>query len=67
MLRGDMFAMLSVCQSMSYVSSAKQSRVIRVGICEMLNRTQNIMSADETIPYFRGWQDDLIIDKCLNN
>lgn len=67
MLRADMFSMLSVCQSMNYMDSHKMSRKIRKGILEMVKRSQDVNKLDETIPFFKGWEDNLILDKVINN
>lgn len=55
MLRADVFSMLSVCQSINVADSYRMSRVIRRGLLAMLQKSQDITSADETIPYFKGW------------
>ena len=67
MLRADIFSMLSVCHSFKISDSFKMARIIRKGLVAMLQKTQDISSADEIIPFFKGWQKQLIIDKCKRN
>lgn len=67
MLRCDLFMMLAVCQSSAIVTKFEQARAIRRGILELIKRTQDISSAEESLPYFEGWQKQAFYDKCLRN
>ena len=67
MLRADIFSMLSVCQSNCFVDNLKTSRSIRRGLLELVKRTQDINDADETIPFIKGGDKNVILDKCLRN
>ena len=67
MLRCDMFMMLSSCQSSVLIHRLKQSKAIRRGITEMVKKTQNLNNSDEILPFFSGWDRQLIYDKCVLN
>lgn len=55
MLRADIFSMLSVCQSINVSDSFRMTKLIRKGLIAMLQKSQDINSADEIIPFFKGW------------
>ena len=63
--------MLSVCQSIGFVSDRKQSKVVRRGIVEMIKRTQNVNAGygvtSECLNFFEGWNKQVLEDKCKNN
>ena len=65
MLRADIFATLSICQSKLFVESHKQTKTIKNGIEQFVQDSQNIL-VEDCLDFYRGWE-PILDDKCRSN
>ena len=67
MMRGDMFALMSISQSIDFIKDEHQSREFKKGILNICHQSEKRPEVEETIKSrCRGWN-RFLYDKCYNN